>query len=104
MLNLQNRQRIIRRLKAELNPVKIILFGSYASGSPREDSDIDLLIVAETDLSSVERFALVSRILADFPFAFDIVFKTPEEYSRRRKVINDIVYFADKYGQVVYEQ
>ena len=96
--------RIIKRLKAELNPVKIILFGSYASGAPREDSDLDLLIVAETDLPPVERFALVSRMLADFPVAFDIVFKTPLEYDRWRKVINNIVYFADRYGRVVYEQ
>lgn len=95
---------VIDRLKDNLSPVKIILFGSYAGGKPRADSDIDLLIVARTELSSIERFALVSRMLADFPIAFDIIFKTPEEYDQGRKVINDIVYFADKYGQVVYEQ
>ena len=104
MLDQQKIDRIIKRLKAELNPVKVILFGSYASGAPREDSDLDLLIVAETDLPPVERFALVSRMLADFPVAFDIVFKTPLEYDRWRKVINNIVYFADRYGRVVYEQ
>ena len=104
MLEQQNINRIIQRLTAELHPVKVILFGSYASGTPREDSDVDLLIVADTDLPPVERFALVSRMLADFPVAFDIIFKTPAEYSRWRKVVNHIVYFADRYGQVVYEQ
>jgi predicted nucleotidyltransferase len=35
---------IVERLKP-LNPDKIILFGSYAYGSPNEDSDIDLYVV-----------------------------------------------------------
>ena len=104
MLEQQNINSIVQRLKTQLNPVKVILFGSYASGTPREDSDMDLLIVADTDLPPVERFALVSRMLADFPVAFDIIVKTPEEYSRWRNIVNDIVYFADKYGQVLYEQ
>jgi predicted nucleotidyltransferase len=104
MLEPQNIKRIIQRISAELKPEKIILFGSYASGTPREDSDVDLLIVADTDLPPVERFALVSRLLGDLPIAFDIVFKTPSEYTRWRKVVNNIVYFADKYGRVVYEQ
>ena len=104
MINTQNIKLIIQRLKDELNPVRIILFGSYAVGNPREDSDVDLLIVADTDLPPLERFALVSRMLADFPVAFDIIFKTPEEYSRWRNVVNNIVYFADRYGRVIYEQ
>ncbi len=96
--------KIIHQLKTQLKPVKVVLFGSYASGIPREDSDMDLLIVADTDLPPVERFALVSRMLADFPVAFDIIVKIPEEYSRWRNIVNDIVYFTDKYGQVLYEQ
>ncbi|MEI6057063.1 MAG: nucleotidyltransferase domain-containing protein [Lentisphaerota bacterium] len=38
------KQEIVQRLKA-LNPEKIILFGSYAYGSPTKDSDIDLYVV-----------------------------------------------------------
>ena len=39
---------IVERLKP-LNPDKIILFGSYAYGTPNEDSDIDLYIVTNDD-------------------------------------------------------
>ncbi len=39
---------IIKRLKT-LNPEKIILFGSYAYGTPTKDSDIDLYIVTKDD-------------------------------------------------------
>jgi predicted nucleotidyltransferase len=39
---------IVERLKP-LNPQKIILFGSYAYGTPHEDSDIDLYVVTNDD-------------------------------------------------------
>jgi len=39
---------IVERLKP-LNPNKIILFGSYAYGTPNEDSDIDLYVVTNDD-------------------------------------------------------
>lgn len=42
------RQEIIQRL-APLSPEKVILFGSYASGVPTEDSDIDLYVVTHDD-------------------------------------------------------
>jgi len=95
---------VLERIKERFRPEKIILFGSYASGNATEESDLDVLIVAETDLPSNERFPAVSRLLADYPAAFDIIFKTPEEYERTRGVVNHIVYFADKYGKVVYER
>jgi len=34
---------------SELNPYLILLFGSYAYGTPRQDSDIDLLVVTNDD-------------------------------------------------------
>jgi uncharacterized protein len=95
---------VLERIKERFQPEKIIIFGSYASGKVTEESDVDLLIVAETDLPSRERFPAVSRLLGDFPALFDIIFKTPEEYERSRGVVNHIVYFADKYGKVVYER
>ncbi|HEW79385.1 MAG TPA: nucleotidyltransferase domain-containing protein [Phycisphaerales bacterium] len=83
---------------------KVILFGSYAQGIPTKDSDVDLLVVAKTSLPPRERYAVVRRLVADFPAAFDIIVKTPDEYNRWRSVVNHIVYFADKYGRVLYER
>ena len=70
----------------------------------RDDSDVDLLVVAETDLPLRDRFPAVRRLLADFPAAFDVFWKTPDEYRRWRDVVNHVVYFAEKYGRVVYER
>lgn len=93
-----------RRIGREFGAERVILFGSYAQGTPSADSDIDLLVVAETSLSPPERYGAVRRLLADFPAGFDIIVKTPDEYVRWRSIVNNIVYFADKYGKVIYER
>ena len=95
---------VLERIKTQFQPEKIVLFGSHASDSATKESDVDLLIVADTDLPPRERFPAVSRLLGDYPASFDVILKTPEEYRRFRSVVNHIVYFADKYGKVVYER
>ncbi len=45
---MQTENKYIQQLKeklAELNPYRVLLFGSYADGTPDADSDIDLLVV-----------------------------------------------------------
>ncbi|MFB0524146.1 MAG: nucleotidyltransferase domain-containing protein [Phycisphaerae bacterium] len=93
-----------QRIGREFGAERVILFGSYAQGTPSADSDIDLLVVAKTSLSPFERYGAVRRLLNDIPSGFDIIVKTPEEYVRWRSVVNNIVYFADKYGKVIYER
>ena len=93
-----------RRIGRQCAAERVILFGSYAEGSATEDSDIDLLVVAETSLPANERYGAIRRLLADVPAAFDIIVKTPDEYNRWRSVVNHVVYFADKYGRVIYER
>ncbi|MBN1506877.1 MAG: nucleotidyltransferase domain-containing protein [Sedimentisphaerales bacterium] len=92
------------RIGEEFGARKVVLFGSYARGMASADSDIDLLVVAETSLPPNERYGAVRRIVADCPAAFDIIVETPDEYDRWRSVVNHIVYFADKYGRVLYER
>ena len=93
-----------QRIGQEFDAERVILFGSYAQGTVTKDSDIDLLVVAKTDLAPRERYSAVRRLIADVPASFDIIVKTPEEYNRWRSVVNHIVYFADKYGRILYER
>lgn len=46
---------VVRRIVAGYDPDRVILFGSGASGEAGEDSDIDLLIIKETDQRPIER-------------------------------------------------
>ena len=93
-----------QRIGQEFGAERVILFGSYAQGTVTKDSDIDLLVVAKTDLAPRQRYSAVRRLIADVPASFDIIVKTPEEYNRWRSVVNHIVYFADKYGRILYER
>jgi predicted nucleotidyltransferase len=38
-------QEVVEQIKSKFRPKKIILFGSYAYGTPRPESDVDLLVV-----------------------------------------------------------
>jgi predicted nucleotidyltransferase len=69
----------VERIVRELAPEKIVLFGSYAYGVPTPGSDVDLLIVMETDAPSKERSWAVSRLLLPRPFPVDILVRTPQE-------------------------
>lgn len=56
---------IVKKIVARYSPEKIILFGSLAYGTPTETSDIDLLIIKDTDKSPIERWMEVKRLLRD---------------------------------------
>ena len=58
-------EEIVKKIVIGYSPLKIILFGSYAYGMPTEDSDIDLLIIKETDKRPIDRWMEVKRLLRD---------------------------------------
>jgi len=98
---------IIERLKP-LKPDKIILFGSYAYGTPNEDSDIDLFII-KNDLSldkttdfEVEAREKIRELIYKYKIGFDIL-SAPIEYVKKRE---DYFYKIDilQRGKVIYEQ
>jgi len=97
-------EQMVVRLREQLSPRRIVLFGSYANGSADDDSDVDLLVVADTELAPAKRSALVARLFRDLPVDVDAIVKTPDEYQHARCLLNHIVYFADRYGTVLYEQ
>lgn len=104
MVSMNQIESFCRRIGDEFGARRVVLFGSYADGSATETSDIDLLVVADTTLESHKRYTAVRRLLADLPLGFDIIVKTPAEYAHCRSIVNHVVYFADKYGRVVYER
>lgn len=93
----------VDRIVRKFHPEKIILFGSWARGEAREDSDLDLLVV----LSKIEhkRKAAIEilRALNGLPISKDVIVTTPEEIEERGKVIGDILRPALEEGKVVYE-
>lgn len=104
MVTINQIEELGQRIGREFDADRVVLFGSYAQGVATDDSDVDLLVVAETALPPRKRYGAVRRLVADCPAAFDIIVKTPQEYARSRAVVNTIVYFAEKSGRVIYER
>ncbi|MBC7226277.1 MAG: nucleotidyltransferase domain-containing protein [Thermoflexales bacterium] len=69
----------IEKIVQAVKPEKIILFGSYAYGNPTPDSDVDLLIIWDTDKPPRERLVTISLLLYPRPFPVDLIVKTPRE-------------------------
>jgi predicted nucleotidyltransferase len=95
---------IVRRLVATLQPEKIILFGSYAYGTPSRDSDVDLLVVLDTPARPVDRYLAVSRLLRPRPFPLDLLVKTPTEITQGLARGNAFIREIVTQGRVLYER
>ena len=54
-------QRVTDMLVREFHPSRVVLFGSRVYGTPRQDSDVDLLVVLPFEGSPV---AVMSKMLA----------------------------------------
>jgi predicted nucleotidyltransferase len=97
----------IKRIVSELKPEKIILFGSYAYGNPTPDSDVDLLVVIETNGKNKEIYRAVSKLLYPRQFPVDIIIRTPKEVEEALKGGKDNAFFIReilKKGKVLYDR
>ena len=95
---------VTSRIVEAFNPNKIILFGSHAYGQPTPDSDVDLLVVMESDDRPVERAAKISRVLRPRPFPMDILVRTPEEIQHRLAMGDQFIREILERGRILYEQ
>jgi uncharacterized protein len=69
---------IVQRIVEQFHPEKVILFGSYAYGTPDEDSDVDLLVVMETDENPLLTAARISGSVEHL-FPLDILVWPPNK-------------------------
>jgi uncharacterized protein len=65
------------------DPDQIILFGSFAKASENLYSDIDLIIVKDTDIPRVHRGREIPNALSRFPIKFDLLFITNVELAEQ---------------------
>ena len=93
---------IVKRIADEFKPEKIILFGSHAYGEPKPWSDVDLLIVMETELAPSEQLKKIARFLSPRPFGIDLVVRTPADLAERIKERDYFLREIVRKGKVLY--
>jgi predicted nucleotidyltransferase len=97
---------LVRRIVREVDPLKVVLFGSRARGDERAESDVDLLVVMPDAWAGVgQRRAAVTILTAlrDLPVAKDVVVTTPAEIARRGHLTGTVLQRALAEGTVLYE-
>jgi predicted nucleotidyltransferase len=102
IVTLKGIQQIVQQIVECFHPQRVILFGSYAHGTPTKDSDVDLLVVMETDENPMHVAGLISAAI-DHPFPLDILVITPSDLE---EYLNEKAVFATQVitkGVVLYE-
>jgi predicted nucleotidyltransferase len=97
-------QTIVNRIAEGVHPQKIILFGSWARGERGPHSDIDLLVIQESDLPRLRRYAQVRRLFWGMGLPMDILVYTPEEFARYQSVPGSFTHTVASEGKVLYER
>lgn len=96
--------RIVATLIEKYQPEKIILFGSLATGRIYEWSDIDLLIIKETDKRPLDRATDITAMLNYPRIAMDIFIYTPQELEYLMKQGSQFIAEILEQGKVLYEK
>jgi uncharacterized protein len=95
-------QEISQKIAVKFSPDRIILFGSHAYGTPREDSDVDLLVIMPFD---GQPFRKAAEILDEISpkCSVDLIVRTAEQLSERLVLGDFFLQEVVTKGRVLYE-
>ncbi len=96
---------VVKRIVNATNPIKIILFGSYAYGMPRKGSDLDILVIADNSIPSrYEVSVKVYSALRGIHTPKDVVVAVPNQIEDWKKVPQAFITTIVNKGRLLYER
>jgi uncharacterized protein len=95
-------EEVVSRILATGSPLRIVLFGSNARGEAGPKSDLDLLIIEESNLPRCKRAARYLRALVGVFPAKDVVVWTPQEVEAWSRVPGAFITTALREGKTLY--
>lgn len=102
MISFSQIQAFSQQIAEKFQPERIILFGSYASGQPTEDSDVDLLVILPFEELPVQK-AITIRQQIQSSFPLDLIARTPEQIQQRLEMGDFFIRDIMQNGCVLYE-
>ena len=94
---------LTERIVREFSPERVVLFGSYANGNPRPDSDVDLLVILPFEGKSFRKsLEILNRV--NPRFAVDLLARRPDDTARRYREGDPLIREALDHGQVLHER
>ncbi len=95
---------IVNRIALNYNPEKIILFGSYAQGNYTDNSDLDFILVKETNAPKHKRGLEVRRLFYGLTIPMDFKIYTSSEFNNELSNQYSFLSSAIKGSKIVYER
>lgn len=78
-------KKVVLNIAKAANADRIILFGSYARGEATENSDVDLMVIAESSLPRFKRSRELYKLFRPHPFGMDLIVYTPKEIEKGKR-------------------
>lgn len=97
-------QEAVRRLVDAFDPLRIVVFGSYAREEAQPGSDLDLLVVLPEVDHKRDAAVAMRRELSDLPVSIDVHPTTPEEIERRGWIKGTLLQAALSDGRDIYRR
>ncbi len=93
----------LSRLSSEFQPEEIYLFGSYAWGTPNEDSDVDLMvIVPSSDERPIRRDQRAQECLGRLAVPAEVLVRTRGEVNRHKHLPASLFHQVLNQGRKLY--
>lgn len=78
-----NIKQLVDKIVREFNPKKVVLFGSYAWGNPKKNSDVDLLVIKDDPSKNTREMAIeLEKILIERNLPLDLLVYKPEQLKK----------------------
>lgn len=100
--SLENLARLAAEPLQAVGAKRAIAFGSYARGLADAWSDLDLVVVMETDLPKLERRVLLGDLYDKIPVSLDLLVFTPSEFERGVQVGLDVFAALAADGKTIF--
>ncbi len=105
MYSKQDIEKLIEIILKVLSPEKIILFGSYATGNHKNDSDIDLMILMKEKIDRREKLKKMyelRNLFFEHDFEVDLILNSVRHFNDYKNYVGSINYSVDKEGKVLW--
>jgi uncharacterized protein len=94
-------RRFARQVAERFRPEKIILFGSYAYGTPHADSDVDILVIMPARNEFDQAFKIRCEVPTQFPM--DLLVLKPHQVKWRLNERESFLTEIMTKGKILYE-
>ncbi|MCF7810287.1 nucleotidyltransferase domain-containing protein [bacterium] len=93
---------IAQRIADAVQPTKIYLFGSRATGSANIDSDVDLFVIYDGPMEMRNVQMAIRRALRERQYSLDLVVTTSDKFERYKHVANTLAREVSEKGVLIY--